>query len=618
MKVDLYLNGQLVDGVAPNEVIALTRQAAKWNDIITRNADFSNVFSLMKTRQLMQFFGHPDEVGSLSEKPYRRASYELRVDDVPISSGFAQLEEVGEMVEVQLFSGIADFFDLLGDLSTVDLDLTDLDHRWTFAQINARKDDTSAAGGICYPAINYRRMAVSTPALTEGDYLPGIYGVRLLNQAAAQFGYTVQGVDNRWFLPFSQRQFIGGRQNEAHVSRTSTQSMSIIGAGYDYMVFNNVVFDPYSTFGTAGNYGAQAHVQGTYKYEIGLNLSVNFAPVDIVIVLDGVTEILLETVPALFVGFKTYAGSFNYVSPTGNTSATLVTNIRLAIKTAAGETGGSLDLLSTSYWKFTSVTGQVLANGWIDAQKILKPIKLRDLFINYAITQCALIVVDNVTGEIRFVRLDDILKTQPLDWSGYIDETKKPEVVFSLGDAYGQRTLFPFLETDETDVLTANFQAQEVNWIDIDSEVLPPTTEAVKPFFGAAVITQVRNPDAPIPVLSNVPEILRFSNPNTSYLLPDITPNQKWGVIDLVTDPTQARFVPYTWENLIDDNYQALQQMLTRTKVVKLDVWLPMHEFINFDPMRPVFLLGQKWFVRKINQYKLNETESTEVELIRL
>jgi hypothetical protein len=628
MKVDLYLNGQLVDGVAPDEVIALTRQAAKWNDITTRNADFSNVFSLMKTRQLMQFFGHPDEVGSLSEKPYRRASYELRVDDVPISSGFAQLEEVGEMVEVQLFSGIADFFDLLGDLSTEDIDISDQNHRWTIANIDSLRQQTALAG-IVYPDINYRRLHVASPAVTSGDWYPAVYVNRYLNDAAASLGWTLQGFNDSLVLPFSQKEFTADEPGRAHVRRTDRLNLG--GDALVTTAFNSVVSDPFGVFGTGafpiggGAYGYQCNVNGAFNFEATLNLFFDGAAGPVTITVEMLSRnpantVVIDTFTVGGTGLlqKNYSGSFQFVSLTGNVATTFAPDVTIAIRSTGTVPGFQIYLEPDSFWKITKASGKVLANGWVDCNNLIKPTKLKDLFIYAATRENALLIADAVTRTLSLVPFNQILKTPLLDWSGYVDEIKKPEVTFTLGDGYGQTNLIQYKEPPENDPFVAGYAREGVGVLLTDNDTLPAEATIYQSPFAATYVNPVNNTTAGIAIGTFVPHILRFTNPASSYLLPDIEPVQRVGVVDLNSNPGRAIFISDNWENLTQSNYQALQQMLTRTKVVKLDVWLPMHEFINFDPMRPVFLLGQKWFVRKINQYKLNETESTEVELIRL
>jgi hypothetical protein len=627
MKVDLFISGELVDGLKPDAVVALTKQAAKWNNFITRSADFSNVFELEPTAQLMRLWGHPDEVGSLSEQPYKRLPYEIRVDGVPISAGFAQLERVTDVVEVQLFSGFADFLQLIGDMKTTDIDVSDQNHRWTLANVNNLRNREANTGGVVYPHINYRRFHAPTPAVTLTDFYPAIYPARFVDDAAASVGWSVEGFDNRWVWPFSKVKFEGKNVTLAKVQRTTNQVFSGSSAiNFFPLSFNNVVTDFYNVFGTDlnGRYGFQAHYNGNYTFKFKLILDV-VPTVNSIVGLrffGNGTPIDLGSVPVTTAQTNYEINAtldYNYTSQSGNVSIPFIADffLDLSVLTTVGGSPITVTVLPGSFWECTAHQGSTLANGWVDCNQIAPAVTIKDILLQCAQRLCAAVIADPVNRVLRFVRLDDIERKAPINLQPYLNESDKPEINYELGD-YARENVFGYIESDDADPFPGSIEAIPDAIVTIADDRLEPTKEAVKPFFAKTYLLPIGNATAPLAVNTQVPCIFRYTTPSTPYLLPDIDPKQRSGRIDLETDPTQARFVPDDWNALIAENYQTLIKMLNKTKVVKYAFWLPLAEFLNLDTTTPVFVEGQKWYVRKVNQFKVNESDSVEIELIRL
>jgi hypothetical protein len=629
MRVDLYIDGQLIDGIAPGEVVALTKQAAKWADFTTRSAEFSNTFTLARTAQLLQFFGHPDQLGGQSEKPYKRLPYELSVGGVPVSYGFAELEEVGEGVEVTLFSGLADFVDELGDITTADIDISDQNHRWNLTNIDNLRDRDADTGGIVYPDINYRRLHVTSPAITSADWLPAVFPFRFVKDALDAIGWRVQGFDKAWVFPFSQKEFIGRDVTLGKVERSTNQVFT--NQQFYRVAFNSVVSDFYNIFGTGpGGYGMQAHYNGRYTFQIQLNLeiSVNFASIIVVYVSDGVTFTTVDTINVASTASiqGVYDVNFDYTSPTGNVTAAFQDNIRIVLEVVGATTNNSITVGSGSFWEVVSHEGKTLGapsphttgGGWVDCNNLIKPTKILDILVWNAWRTCSVLIADPELRELRYVALNDITKALPQDWTKYLDTTERPKIQYRLGDEFAQNNVFGYLpDPTENEPFPDRYEQQmEQGVLTVDDERLPQTSEAIKPFFVRSYFLTVGNTVPGLPVFNLVPSILRYSNPSASYLSPDIDPGQRMGRIEIIS--SRAKFIPDRWPDLLTQHYGTLATMLTRTKMMTANFWLPLSEFIEADVTRPVLVAGQLWYIRKINQYKVNEADLVEVELIRL
>lgn len=620
MKVDLYLSGELVDGLDPSEVVALTRQAAKWGNVSQRNADFSNSFKLRKTAKIMQLLDQPDNVASLGPAPYRKRDFELRVNDLPIAYGFAVLNETKEFVELQLFSGLADFFEQLGNVTTADIDISDQNHRWTQANIDNLRDRSADTGGVVYPLINYRRLHQRADKVTGADWLPAIYPARFIDEATAAIGWKVEGYDRTTLIPFAQQEFTAKNVTLGKVSRTSSVSLAPSSPLFRVAVpFNNVITDFYNVFGTQGSlFGVQAHYNGSYTFEIDILVraqnagsGLTFYIGDQFLTLLGESKTVVSTTTAQQV---TASLTIDYTSTTGNVGLSHISDLTLCISCGPGSGNVIIDAGST--FELVAHEGKTLFNGWVDCNRIVPPIPIKELIMYYARKTCSVVLTDAIARVISFMRLDDIAKRPPVDWSQFVDSSEPERINYRL-ESYAQRNTFGYLPIPENDPFAIMYDSLTEGVITVDDTTLPESAEAVKAFYVPTYFKQAHQTAGIAANGEQVPTILRYSKTSASYLLPDIDPKFRIGRADLLTDLNAARFIPDYWQNEVAANYNALQAMLNRTKLAEYLLRLPLGEFLAFDPTRPVFLEGQLWYVREIKQYKINETDSTIVSLIR-
>lgn len=628
MRVDLILDGVTVT-IEPGEVIALTTQAAKFNTISNRSGNFSNTIKLPITTEIMTLYGHPDEVGSLAAEPYRRVPYEMRVGGVPISYGFAELEMLSDTVEVVLFSGLPDFLEQLGDMTTADINISDLNHRWNLTNIDNLRNKTADEGGVVYPDINYRRLHVTTPGVTSADWLPAVYPWRFLKDAADGIGWTVEGFDKTWVWPFSKKDFIGKDVTLAKVERTS--DISYTNQQFYTASFNNVVNDFWTVFGTSGGFfGMQANYNGRYdfKLQLILDITVNAPSILAVYLTDGINFELIDqiNIVSTLAIQGDYDVSYEFVSSTGNVTAAHVANVRLFFEIIGATSNNAVILKDGSFWEVVAHDGKTLGappstyatgGGVVDCNSLFDPVKITDIIFWNAIRTNSVIIADSENRVLRYVALNDIAAAAPQDWTAYFDTTEKPEIQFRLSDQYAQSNIFGYLPDPENDPFKNRYEQTEPGEVSIDDTRLEATTEAVKPFFHRTYFLFFGNTVTGLSQFSLLPSILRYSNPASSFLSPDIDPGQRMGRIEIIS--SRAKFIPDDWKNLlIPQHYGALTGMLNRSKVIKAAVWLPLEEYLQVDITRPVLLLGQLWYIRKINQFKVNESDPVEVELIRL
>lgn len=224
--VELYINEELID-LSVDQALAMTYQVNDIGDIKNMRANFSNQFKIPKTKENCRKLGFIDQITSSDMRPYRALPARIIQDGEEIvRNGVCQVLSVDQTINVVIYSGIKDFFETLGDAKLSDLDLSDLDHTWDEATINALRGSTS---GICYPFIDYG------PGFQSQYQFFAIYVKTLFERIfqAAGFEYYGSFLDHPAFdkliLPFSNDKYLAPEE-ATHSSFVATGQPMAIGS----------------------------------------------------------------------------------------------------------------------------------------------------------------------------------------------------------------------------------------------------------------------------------------------------------------------------------------------------------------------------------------------------
>ncbi len=216
--------------------------------------------------------------------------------------------------------------------------------------------------------------------------------------------------------------------------------------------------------------------------------------------------------------------------------------------------------------------------------------------IDFVKALCAMyglfVVPSGTADKLKFVSLDDLFanKANAIDWSSRLIRTYEDEperVKFTLGD-YARRNLFDYAEDDS--VVTSG-----AGEIDIDNETLEPKKDIIKLPFAASDETIV-DPDneifgeitgARIPLYewdTNGTEV-KMNNPKPRILqiVSDGTPDHSG-------DKAIGRFIPITFNRLIEKYYNNLTKTLNNAVTITEKIRLTEYELLNLDFTKPVFL----------------------------
>jgi hypothetical protein len=196
---ELLIDGKQID-VAAGTQIALTFAAQNLMDPEGKDGDGSNRFSLPATSSNRQALGHPDDVNSFDEQPYRKLSARYIQGGEELINGHALIEEAGDTIEVELYGGNRSFFSEIEGKSIRDIaGLVNYNHVRNNATILASFLNND---GYIYPIVNYNAdwntssTEFNDRTVIIANLLPAMYYHTLLRLIAEEAGYTFIGP--RW------------------------------------------------------------------------------------------------------------------------------------------------------------------------------------------------------------------------------------------------------------------------------------------------------------------------------------------------------------------------------------------------------------------------------------
>jgi hypothetical protein len=272
---ELWVNNQLVD-LYPDENIALTKQVNRLNELRDRQADYSNKFRLPPSPENLRIFGFLNTPSSDSINPYTKLSCTyIENGSELISNGVAIVEQyTGGDIEITAYSGIFDFFNIIGDKSLRDLDFSDCDHVFNLTNVEAGFEEDS---NYMYPLIQWGATDKNNDVVDIRYQMPAIPMSFIIEKIFEDTGYTPSGnlleedSFTKLYMPIVEDQlFEEDAILESYSFEAHTQSMlqftyqPVAGGQYNTLNFgyfnSGDAFDSTANWYVAGRYTAQNKV----------------------------------------------------------------------------------------------------------------------------------------------------------------------------------------------------------------------------------------------------------------------------------------------------------------------------------------------------------------------
>lgn len=650
--LQLLINHQPAD-LSGNEEIAADYAMFDVKDMGSRKGTRSYTFKLPLTANNKRLFEIPTQLHNLSTMPYRRIHARALKDGIDLGIRFAEIEEISDEMEVRLYGGNSDFFELIKDKNLRDVNLRQYNHFRTHDLIAQSRFNNS---GYIYPIINYYNEAEGSIAFNSNrimdvdDMYPAVFADTLLQQMCADAGYTLQNdmlndehyTANALLIPFSHTEFKRNYDGSRYLmtimptSDTGISDFYFDPSGFFQagQIGNNVYNAPlpatvapsnsvnWYLSSVADNYFTAAD---TSKY----NGSIKFA--DEVRVGIRYKFIINSTLPAnatIFVYFEDghgyYAKQFVIQNGINLIEDTFEIDVRGALLGLRPElrwnfmpgTSNDYFILGANseieIYKCTILSNGIITNistyhpqtyNYVTLSSALPDMKQSDFLKSYCTMYGLLASVDETYKVLKLFRYDTILKnvTNAYNWGDKLDLTDDASITFSKNNA-PKVTNFNYKEVKDVPAPPGTAGS-----IEIQNTLSDDTKEVNVAFQYTATRTGLKNLDIPqialykdgVLGIKQSPRVLLLKRYHATDFA-DTTPIRIRGYI-LYTEYTDNIPLPYFirqgqsynlgfGNNLLGLYYSTLADILNNLKALKLEVRLNAADINQLDFTRPVYL----------------------------
>jgi hypothetical protein len=602
-----------LDGFNPSEVISLTLSEAKFNDIVQRGGSLSNQVKIAKTSNNQKTLGLLDDANANTPQAYKLFNADLYVDALKVFSGNAQILESNEFYTIRFFSSSAGFFSQLKGRKLNTINLSSLNHTWTAPNVNTRRQTTT---GVVYPNINYGRWTdVTFGARAHTDWFPAVYIQTLFDKIATELGYIYTPLANMTrVLPFSKQDFTNNISLKGSATSSIDRVITLNTGNPEESVVLDTIVDPLTMFDTNGGLTVSGsfNVKGSVPYSIT-------GP-------GGTSSIIsLHSI--------TTGRDYSFLQISTGTSGSF--DFELTLETAGAEVivvqvlrfGGADTVTTIGAGAFIEVldgTSVIEDGDLIAIQDTLPDLDITNLFKYVAVSQNALIVVDNLAKTINLVRFSDIAKRfyQAVDLTSKISNVNDIKRLYRRND-YAQSNYIDYQIADpKTDpTSTPNLRGRGTFTIsDNNLDIEKVLYEA--PFFRTGLFEGFFQKKSML-------LIPRYSSTPLTYDAPDIDPKPR--AVDCVIDTSlliqvTAQALPSPQANVtfegfskdITDNYQAFVAAFDKCKIIEVPITINNDDLAALSFDTPISLVDAYWYILEIKEYEVNRPSPTIFKLLRI
>ncbi|CAB4183550.1 hypothetical protein UFOVP1106_2 [uncultured Caudovirales phage] len=649
--VELYIADQLCD-LQGDEKIEVDYTIFDITKVESRGGARSYSFELPKTDRNKSVLENPEMVNNLSQVPYTRLNCRCYVDGIDTLIRFCEVSSVKNSYAIRLYGGNSDLFASIKDLKLSELDMSEFDHYWTLSVIAAGVARTVTQGYV-YPLIDYHLDSPNSyindsNAVVRCDFiLPALYYNYVLQKIFDNTDYTwintIESDTATLIIPaFHQNQsnFYAPKKYEGTFGINSAQPINPFGsvsqtwysfdsvtnyAGNYYQLPYNSIYTPFQRC---------IKIQDNIKFHFKMILEINNPDVT-------ATDLFLSFIFMSNTGAQVYAAPPQIVSCLPNTNQYVLeyefttpthnSELVLGFLQAAGTP--QMTITTNSTVQFTEVVVQELQlltyGEYLSLPAILPDITQLELLKNYMQMFCLLPVINEPNKTVTLVKFDDILLniTNCYDWSNKLDLTEDAEITF-IEDNYGQNNNFTYKQDGDEPKPIGTDGSITINNSNLEKEkdvvelVFAGTNAVIRceginvPNIGIFENGEYKSEREPRVLVANIQSL-----GGGFVRLDDGTNYQNVSTISIpyFIDASQTFNLGFG-NNLLDNYYDLLSQVLSRVKLVSILVRLNASDISQLDFTRPVFIQKYEsyFYISSIKGFSYTESKSTLVELVKL
>lgn len=492
MSKRLILNGKVLP-LPPDTELAITYQAHDVRKLGSRDGAYAETIELPDTNEVRAAVENSHLVTSATKTPYRLLPASLEYKQNAVLTGVAGHTEAGAGFTFEVNGLNADWFERIAGKNLQDIDLSDLDHAYTPANVAAANTHDPERGYV-YPLANYgfwdfRYLDGTNQHFTE--LFPAVYVAELLKRMAAPYTLSGSLLTDARFRKMALA-FTGGQMKyrAAYVEQFTGKAATNISRYYD----RNPVRIKFQTFTGSGLWGSNSEYltpqNGCYHVKATVNISVT------------ASEGLVNTIELVYIDTTGTALilATQEVRNGENQTVTLEASTNLLnpgeqlylaydpILSDPNSTTNNTQILPGSTFE-VSLENTVAPYGQVHLDANLPDMSQEDLVLTICNMFNVLIQTDPIRKIVRLDLLEDLRRRPVVDWSNKIDWSQRPRVAFALPD-YAQRNVLGYEPLEYPD--SFGNEQQDITEITVDNERLgregelyisPFTSTQMRPAF---------------------------------------------------------------------------------------------------------------------------------------
>lgn len=617
---ELFIEDQPME-LSEGTVIALTRQVNDIADLQNREFDRTNSFTIPRSPSNDLVFENADLLVSDTLRPYRKLNARLRIDGYDeIRNGVGILDGITDQgYKLVIYSGLLDFFDVIGKKTLQDLDLSAFDHVFNLTTVADSQTNTT---GFIYAVADYGNLPFTTRVIPIQQQGPSFFLRTLIDQIFTDAGFTKSGTifsDQQYLdllIPFVAEEIPAS--NIALFIAESDGTQSPFSSYPTTLNFENEVVDPDDNFTDPNWTAPQAFTSIRFFADVELEITSDSVAVEI---------------------FSSIAGILDTATISTSGSPQFVQLDSNDISVASGEV---ITVRVTSAFTPTSTPqeGSIFSNAitggfGVDIDMALAMPKMQQVELIKAVANMfGLVITFDVDSplDVGFKEFQDLYDTNDqIDWSNKLDLSRSIDIEFGE-DSYAQNNHLIWIEDPanlEENLGRGTFAIDDLT-LERDKDVIKIPFAASNPITklqGAvtSVITRYTDPEASgaWPLTESVKPRLCINRIVNKGGGAQFTFDDGGGT-SLKDDISVPRFFDdgdpdeLNGNTLLTEHYRGLTSSLARFKRLKPSFFLSAEDVFNLDHFVPVYVehFGAKFFVIRVSNFISGMP--VKVELMRL
>lgn len=625
MSLELYINEHHIE-LSDQSNIGLTFQANTLSNLESRQGVFSNEFKVPKTRLNQIALENAFNINSSTLLPYRKNGAKVVQEGIEVvPEGVSIITAFDLFYKIAVVSGNVDFFDGIKGRKLSDLDLSDLDHTYSFANVVASFTNTD---GYIYAGVGFRKYTSNLTASNEGR-CAFTFIHTLMERIASSIGYSIDGsfVDDFYYkntILSTVFKHDDAWQLDKSVSSTYLSDVSqtdIYGGGGPL----DVIY-PFA-FPDDGHFVSQLYTvpeTGTYKFDCTFPIEFSsafftFFAVQIVNVTTATVMATEDIDPSTFTTGPVRGHTFSI--STGFTSFSAGDQVQ--VRAAA-----TLPGIGIYHWKYiagaqftaTALNAFIPYNsGDVNMSYVQPDITQTDLYLAVMKMFCIIPQTNAFTKKIHLNKLNRIKDNliNALNWSDKIDVNRGVSVQYK-DPSFAQKNWLRYSNDDDVKQGIVDFSLYETDsFFTIDDATLNEKADVVTLPFSGTIRQRIPYKNDDYTIDSFTPRVLVLA-------AREIDPTS---TVALFTDVSYERgisFNKYSDNDALIDNYTLINEIYTRYKKITAFFNLNAIDIQNLDFTIPIYLDVHEPDIEINGHFYLNKVENymggklTKCELIRL